>query len=335
MTLRRIIPLLCLALLAISAATNAHESRPLYMELTAIEGNGYALEWRYPASLAAINLPSIELPAGCRRAGPQRPPAYQGRALYDCDKPLAGQTLSINYPGANPSVSTMVKYRPAEGGEHIALLGPQQTQWQVPDAETVSGVAQQYTHMGMIHIWKGADHLLFLVCLLWIAGDIKRVVITITGFTLAHSVTLALSALDLLRLPVPPVEAAIALSVVFLAREICVGKRNSLTWNHPIAVSSAFGLLHGLGFAAVLGEIGLPQTQLITGLLFFNIGVEVGQLIFIAGVWLLMYLLRLHTQGSTRLVATQPDGNGRMQTAAAYSVGILASFWVIERMAGF
>lgn len=205
----------------------------------------------------------------------------------------------------------------------------------LPDAETTSGVARKYAVIGIEHIWKGWDHLLFLVCLLWIAGDFRRVLVTITGFTLAHSVTLALSALDILRLPVPPVEAAIALSIVFLAREIIIGRRNSLTWNHPIAVSSSFGLLHGLGFAAVLGQIGLPQTQVLTGLLFFNVGVEIGQVIFIAGIAAAFFGLKALFTFSERTHLINESLLAPARLAAAYGVGIVASYWMIERILGF
>jgi len=114
-----------------------------------------------------------------------------------------------------------------------------------------------------------------------VAGVGKKLLVTITGFTIAHSITLALSALNLVRLPIPPVEAVIALSVVYLAMEIALQKKDSLTYRYPIAVSSSFGLLHGFGFAAVLADIGLPQVEIVTSLLFFNIGVELGQIIFV------------------------------------------------------
>ena len=131
----------------------------------------------------------------------------------------------------------------------------------MPDAENRFAVATEYTWLGIEHIWIGIDHLLFVACLLFIAKTSRRVLITITGFTVAHSITLALSALDLVRIPTPPVEAAIALSVVFMAWEIAKGNMNSLTHRYPIAVSSSFGLLHGFGFAAVLRDIGLPQDK--------------------------------------------------------------------------
>ena len=215
------------------------------------------------------------------------------------------------------------------GETHTVVRRPDDTVWTIPMAETKSQVAKDYTLLGIFHIWEGKDHLLFVLCLLWIAGDLRRILYTITGFTVAHSITLALAAFEVVRLPVPPVEIVIALSVAFLAMEIAKGKRDNLTWNYPITVSSSFGLIHGLGFAAVLAEIGLPQTELVTGLLFFNVGVEVGQVAFalvvMAGIFFLKRFLSHRTSGSKL--------DERLQTGLGYAVGCTAAFWVIERSA--
>jgi hydrogenase/urease accessory protein HupE len=195
-------------------------------------------------------------------------------------------------------------------------------------------VAAQYTLLGVRHILEGIDHLLFLVCLLMVARTPRRIAITITGFTLAHSVTLILSALDLVRVPVEPLEAAIALSIVFVATEIARGRRDVLTYRHPIAVSTSFGLLHGFGFAAVLNEIGLPQTELAASLLFFNVGVELGQLAFLAAslvVW-------TTSSAAARRVAAPSTWQARARAAepsAAYLIGSTASFWMIDRVSRF
>ena len=181
---------------------------------------------------------------------------YVGQQLFRCEQGLSGRLVGIEFPNINPSLSTLYKIRLGNGEEHLRILKPSETEWTVPDAENRYGVATQYTALGVEHIWIGIDHLLFVACLVFIAGKARRLLITITGFTVAHSITLALSALDLVRIPTPPVEAAIALSVVFMAWEIAKGNENSLTYRYPIAVSSSFGLLHGFGFAAVLRDIG-------------------------------------------------------------------------------
>jgi hypothetical protein len=151
----------------------------------------------------------------------------------------------------------------------------------------------------------------------------------------AHSITLALSALDLVRIPTPPVEAAIALSVVFMAWEIVKGDERSLAHRFPVAVSSSFGLLHGFGFAAVLRDIGLPQTELPTALLFFNVGVEIGQILFVFALLAAYFLLK---PIMVRLLLSARDGEVHWATAtvpASYVIGGIASYWMIDRIAGF
>jgi len=167
-----------------------------------------------------------------------------------------------------------------------------------------------------------------------IAGTGRRILITITGFTIAHSITLALSALGLVRVPIPAVEAAIALSIVFLAVEIVRGDQNSLTYRYPIAVAASFGLLHGFGFAAVLGETGLPQTEIPAALLFFNLGVELGQILFVVAVISAYQAIRV----TARLLfdcEISLDRLRNLEMPAAYAVGILASFWMIQRISTF
>ncbi|MDP3746674.1 MAG: HupE/UreJ family protein [Phenylobacterium sp.] len=322
-------------LLAPAGVARAHESRPLHVEITETQANTYRVRWRAPPSIPPMNAPAVALPADCRPLnGPEAESgaaSLVGAVLYRCDESLAGRTVAIRYPRFNPAVSSLIKLKMASGQRHTALLGPQDTRWTVPRGETRAGVAYDYTLLGVRHIWAGIDHLLFLVCLLWIAGRPRRIFVTVTGFTLAHSVTLALAALQVVRLPVPPVEAAIALSIVFLATEIAKGRRETLTWRHPIAVSTSFGLLHGLGFAAVLGEVGLPQTELVTGLLFFNLGVELGQVLFAGAILVAVALAR--RAAPQRLAQTLAGAPLRL--AASGAVGVAASYWLVERSAAF
>jgi hypothetical protein len=169
-----------------------------------------------------------------------------------------------------------------------------------------------------------------------IAGSWRRILVTITGFTVAHSMTLALAALNLVWVPIPPVEAVIALSIVFLAVEIARRRRDTLTWRYPIAISGSFGLLHGFGFASVLNEIGLPQTEIPAALLFFNVGVEIGQILFVALLFLVVTGLSMfgmwqgEMKSKSRLFV--PD---YLIRPAAYLVGVLAVYWTIDRIAGF
>lgn len=330
----------------------ADDSQPLYIDiseqssgtLSIIDNKAdsttlYQLGWRIPATFKANNIPAIVLPAFCRdimdnkiqSGNPNTLKLQQPRRFYQCQQPLEGHVVALHFPFYNPSTSTLIKYRALNGEQHTRLLSPSENNWTIPLAETPSRIAKDYTVLGMQHIWAGTDHLLFVLCLLWIAGSSRRVLITITGFTIAHSITLAVSALEWVRLPVPPVEAIIALSIVFLATEIVKDQRDTLTWRYPIAVSSSFGLLHGFGFAAALAEIGLPQTELLTGLIFFNIGVEIGQVVFAIGALALIEMLK-------RLVLAlrvQSNLQSQARFISAYGIGTVASYWLVERCVGF
>jgi hydrogenase/urease accessory protein HupE len=332
--------LLALALAAtatVTSAARAHESRPLYIEVTEKAPMLFSVRWKIPPSVNVRNAPEILMAEGCVAATAQAVAANRGsvrRQTYRCDVDPAGTALQIRYPAFNPSVSALVRVSRLSGESHSLLASPEETEVIIPEVESFGAVARNYLTLGVKHILEGYDHLLFLVCLMLIAGTGRRILITITGFTIAHSITLALSALGLVRVPIPPVEAAIALSIVFLAVEIVRGDNNSLTYRYPIAVAASFGLLHGFGFAAVLGETGLPQTEIPAALLFFNVGVELGQIAFVLAVVLVYQLIRF--AGRTlmdrdlSIAALRP-----LQAPAAYAVGILASFWMIQRVATF
>jgi hydrogenase/urease accessory protein HupE len=319
-------------------AARAHESRPLYIEVTEKAPLTFLVQWKIPPSVMVRNAPEVSMTEGCTATAPQAPKgAARGslqRRTFRCEADPAGTALEIRYPLFNPSVSALVRISRLSGETHSLLASPEETEVIIPDAESFGSVARDYLTLGVKHILEGYDHLLFLVCLMLIARTGRRILITITGFTIAHSITLALSALGVVRVPVPAVEAAIALSIVFLAVEIVRGDTNSLTYRYPIAVSSSFGLLHGFGFAAVLGETGLPQTEIPTALLFFNLGVEVGQIIFVGGVIIAYELVRVAARA---LPGAEPslDRLRSFQTPAAYAVGVVASFWMIQRVATF
>ena len=325
-----------LVLLVVASGAQAHDARPNYVQITETAVNSFGVMWKVPASMPGAALPFPTLPDGCTA---EQPPTWHaagaefvGQQVFACDAGLSGREVGIEFPAFNPSLSTLYKVRLANGEEHVRILRPDENAWKIPDAESV---AKEYTVLGIEHIWIGIDHLLFVACLLFISRAPRRLLITITGFTVAHSITLALSALDLVRIPTPPVEAAIALSVVFLAWEIARGNQSSLAYRFPVMVSSSFGLLHGFGFAAVLRDIGLPQTELPTALLFFNVGVEIGQILFVltllAGFFALRPLL-------IRLLRYGPDDHvhwSSLTVPASYLIGSIASYWMIDRISGF
>lgn len=311
-----------------------HESRPVFVQVLEQSAGQYQLQWKIPFSVPVASFPTVRMPDICEAksqvALKRQSDAFLKQQSFRCSSILSSQTLEIQHPGINPSVSTLFQVKLQNGEEYTRILKPGENRWQIPAEETPGAVAREYSLLGIQHIWEGVDHLLFVACLIFIARTPRRILLTITGFTLAHSLTLALSTLQLVSLPVPPVEAAIALSIIFLAHEIAKPSAASWTWRYPVIVSSVFGLLHGFGFAAVLREIGLPQTELPLALLMFNVGVEIGQVLFVlACVLIFIGLKRL------LLLATLSMDFRQVSTATAYLVGTLASFWFVERMTGF
>lgn len=317
----------------LSTPVSAHEGRPLFIEIEEKETGAVFLKWRVPSTIDRNNAPLIALPDACERVqSPETaasPALNIGQGLYDCRALEGPLSVSISYPRGNPAVSSLVRVIRPSGEVQVIRNGPDAILIGIPNAEDAGSVATEYLKLGVEHILTGYDHLLFVACLLMLAGTARRVLLIVTGFTLAHSVTLALSALDIVSVPVAPLEAVIALSIVFVAAELARPARDTLTWRYPILISSGFGLLHGFGFAAVLGEIGLPQTEVPLALLFFNLGVEVGQIAFI------LCLVAITFVGLRAVAFVKEDartwGLRDVTMPAAYLVGSLAALWSIER----
>ncbi len=320
-TLRRAALAVLIALLTALPAA-AHESRPLFVEITEQGDERVALRAIAPASVESATLPTVALGAPCQFISAQRRAQRTLEASYQCDT-LSGAALTIDWPVFNPSVTTLIRATFASGETRTAILPPGEARWLLPEPQSFGGVAKSYFAIGVEHIVFGIDHLLFLAGLLFIAGTFRRAIVTATGFTIAHSLTLALVALDVFRVSVPAVEAVIALSIVFLAAEIARGMKTTLAWRRPALVASAFGLVHGAGFAAALAEIGLPATERTAALLFFNIGVEAGQIAIILAVFGLLY--------AARVVSPLPLKQAKIALAFGYAIGVVAAFWFVER----
>ena len=203
----------------------------------------------------------------------------------------------------------------------------EQPTFEVLPPTATSEVAWTYLIMGVEHILAGVDHLLFVLALLLIVKGTRRILMTITAFTVAHSITLVAATIGWLHVPGPPVEAIIALSIVFVASEVLQEMRGNqgLTSRAPWIVAFSFGLLHGLGFAGALAEVGLPQVAIPTALLMFNVGVELGQLAFVAVVLALQAMAAPFVAAQRRWI----------KGATSYGIGAVAAFWTIERVAGF
>jgi len=330
---------LLLTMTGLPTLAQAHDIGIAKAELRERDGNRYELNvWTGPATAYLFQSP--KLPDMCRFDGNPRGAQGTDRLgfAFTCNESLTANDR-LHLPWKREGVMLTARWQDGNSVKRLFRREAGYIQVELSALQAGSGswsyAAKRYLALGIEHILLGIDHLLFVACLMFVAGSGRRLLVTITGFTIAHSITLALSALDLVRLPVPPVEAVIALSIVFLAMEIARGKRDSLTYRYPIAVSASFGLLHGFGFAAVLREIGLPQTEIPTALLFFNIGVEIGQILFVTAVIAVFLGAVFLTRKLKYQYVTKQLILIKVERPAAYIVGSLASFWMIERITGF
>jgi hydrogenase/urease accessory protein HupE len=326
-----IFPIFTLLALIIASPASAHDARPLSVAIAEQANDIYRVVVRAPPTIDARNAPQIAWPDVCQPTEAASTGALPASTLFvSCPGGLETQTIRIEYPYFNPSITTLIRLQTAGGTPSTVVLPPDELAWTVPAEPTYVSVALDYLNLGFRHILEGSDHLLFVAGLLLLARRPKPIFWAITGFTLAHSITLSISALGLLQLAVDPVEAMIALSILFLAVEIARNDATSFSRRYPIVLSFAFGLLHGFGFASALGEIGLPGNELPAGLLFFNFGVELGQLAFIAVIVAVgPGLGRL----LARLVRASDWSPGRVGLVGAYCLGVPAAFWFIERTA--
>ena len=327
--------LLALLLLAIALPARADEARPLYIEGKATGETTIEFTWRIPPTFAPGAVPDLVLPTDCAPDGAPRQwsdgVGHQREGRWTCRQPLAGRAFGIAWPMGNPNLPTIYRAVVPDGSATIGMTLPDVVSlpFPAPVAEA-RGTFGQYLVLGVEHIWLGFDHLLFVACLVWIAGHWRRVVKTVTGFTIGHSITLAAAALDLVSVPVRTIEVLIALSIVLLAVELARGRSETFTWRHPLAVSSGFGLLHGFGFAAVLKQVGLPQDGLLSALLAFNLGIELGQLVFVA---VLMGGVALLALAARRFLPLFDHGRyaALPRLASAYVIGITATCWMLQR----
>ncbi len=315
----------------LSAVTYADDLRPLYVETRLLEGGLFEARIKRPPQVPASVALNLELSAPCTRV-----PEGAGTAmaapvlLYRCEGGAGGRIARLNPTADSIAIPTIVRHVSADGETSFITLAADVHEWQIPAASDGGSSLLEYASFGVQHILVGFDHLLFLVCLIWVAGSASRVVLTVTGFTLAHSVTLALAVVGVLRVPVAWVESIIALSVLFLAVEVIKGPgaRESLAWRYPVVVSGLFGLVHGLGFAVVLQEVGLPKDELLVGLVGFNVGVEAGQVIFI-------FILLTFLWSVRRIFASGAVVVPRVRQWSGYSVGTLSAMWLVDRVIAF
>jgi hydrogenase/urease accessory protein HupE len=302
------------------------------MEVTEIAPHRYEIVWRTPL-LSGMRLP-VALRFSEKARNVTEPTLRElsdsliERRLIELDNGLTGTRIEI--VGLQATITdALVRVQFLDGSYSTTLVRPSKPWIEIATSRSSLEVAGAYLMHGIEHILFGYDHLLFVLALILIVRRGRVLLITVTAFTIAHSITLSLATLGVVHVPGPPVEATIALSILLLACEIIRSDRGqpSLTAQWPWLVAFSFGLLHGFGFAGALTEIGLPQGDIPLALFAFNVGVEVGQLIFIVAVlgalqlakWIKLPVL---VKSHSRLVTT-------------YAIGIMAAFWFIERLTGF
>lgn len=328
--------LVALLLWACSGVLHAHALQPGFLDIRSLGGDVYSVGWKVP-QVKGRPMPIVALlPETCE---PRRPSgftmvdgAFSTRWTSSCPGGLAGRAIRVEGL-ERTQTDVLVHFAPQEGTAQTLRLTPDATAGQIARDPGFWEVVRTYTWLGIDHILLGIDHILFVFALLLLVSGPWRLVKTITAFTVAHSLTLSAAALGFVTMPGPPVEAAIALSIVYLARELGVRRPGveSFAERKPWLVAFVFGLLHGLGFASALAETGLPEDEIPAALLAFNVGVEIGQLLFIAVVLAAIALLRrvrwraLHAEGLRAVIAS----------GGVYAIGGVASFWVIERVNGF
>ncbi len=312
-------------------ASFADEIRPGYLELKENGPHVFSVLWKVPAKGDKKLSLHAQLPLNCiNKTQPNAQlvnAAYIQRWITVCDGGLVEQSISIK--GLNSTnTDVLLHLEFISGTSQTVQLTPANYSYRVLAEASSLQIISTYTGLGIEHILFGVDHLLFVFALLLIVNGKRRLLWTITAFTVAHSITLAGATLGFMHVPQQPVEAVIALSILFLAVEIVHGKQGrpgyAASW--PWLVAFIFGLLHGFGFAGALAEIGLPQQAIPLALIFFNIGVELGQLLFVLGVVLLGWAL--HQLKQQKLL-------NRAETAVIYSIGGISSFWLFERINSF
>ena len=323
--------LFSLVLLLITAIPGmAHEVRPGYLEIAETAPERYQALWKIPMKGDAVLRMTPVFPETCKEQTPPSSRKVAAAMVKQWSIVCAGglKDLDITIEGLqNTLTDVLARVTHAGGATQTVRLAPDNIRFTVSGIPSTLEVITTYLSLGVEHILLGIDHLLFVFALLLIVQGWRRLVGTITAFTVAHSITLAAATLGYVNVPQAPVEAVIALSILFLATEIIHMQQGKigLAQRYPWLVAFIFGLLHGFGFAGALSEIGLPQSDIPLALLFFNIGVEVGQLIFVATVLLVGMILRRYI--------SQPMRWG--ETVITYMIGGIAAFWTIERVAAF
>ena len=305
---------LAIALAAVAllpSASRAHGMRTAYLELTEA-ASGILATWK-----TTVPAPGVTAEVGDGCAVPDA--AVARTVAFRCDGPLDGRRIAV--VGLGPVVTdAVVRVLRTDGGVRSHVLTPAAPAWVIPSTQAWTAVALDYVRLGIAHILGGADHLLFLLALVLYVRRPRAVLVTETAFTLSHSVSFSAVALGWVHVFAPAAEACIALSLVLVALEVGSARaERDAAWQGP-AIALAFGLVHGLGFAGALSEVGLPERAVASALVGFGVGVEIGQVAFIGALLLALAALR-------RMIPMP-----RLALAGSYVVGLTGSYWLFQRL---
>jgi len=304
--------------------------RPVYLEVIQKTSDSYAVLLKVPAKGKNSHPMRVKDIEGCIQSKHYTKSingSYKDRYTLTCPKGLKGKRIEVGGL-ENTKRDLLLRMEFLDGTSQSTLLNPAHNIYHIKENASATQVIQTYTWLGFTHILMGFDHLSFVFLLLLIVKSTRRLLWTITAFTLAHSITMAGATLGLVHVSQQPIEAIIALSILFLAIENIHDKqgRQGLTSRYPWVIAFAFGLLHGFGFAGALSEIGLPQNAITLALIFFNIGVELGQLVFVANI---VFIILFHQR------LKHPVLLQKVETVVIYGIGGLSAFWLIDRVLAF
>ncbi len=309
----------------------AHELQPSSLEVRQLTQDRYEVIWRAPIYYKKPHPAKLQLPEHWQTVGEPTVKQLPDSALHRRVVSVPNSAIDggvIRFIGLETTITDVfARFIWLDGSQTTAMARPSRPFIEIAAQRSAWQVAGDYTVLGVEHILSGFDHLTFVFALLLIVSGVRRLLITVTSFTLAHSITLTAATLGMMWVPGPPIEATIALSILFLASELVKVNRGqaSMTAQYPWIVAFVFGLLHGFGFAGALSDIGLPQNEVPLALLMFNVGVELGQLFFvIVIIFLIMVLRKVRTKWPVWI-----------HQLPAYSIGGIAAFWLIERVVGF
>jgi hydrogenase/urease accessory protein HupE len=324
-----IVRAMALILFSCASPAFAHEIRPAYLQIDETAPGSYDVLWKVPSRGDTVLDIQPQFEGGLTLAEAGEAVQLDGFVVYRYRLTgglnLTGTEISIrNLP--RTTVDVLANINLLDGAKHSFLLHPKTNTVTIPESASKWNVVSTYVRLGVEHILLGIDHLLFVLALIILTRGFRSIIKTVTAFTVAHSITLSLATLGYVHVPGPPVEAVIALSIVFLAVEILRSQegKETLAGRKPWLIAFTFGLLHGLGFAGALSQIGLPQTEIPLALASFNVGVELGQLAFVMVVLLAIRALKSLYVEQAWLPA--------FRKIPPYAIGVVSTFWVIERV---